>query len=589
MPVSRAWPFFWAALYGVLALLALAMARQTEGLAYIWPASGVAVTALLLCDHRQRRDFLGLLAITCFAINLWDGQSYLLAVGFALANAIECWLVVRLCRVETHWHFNKPRWVARFIGSAMVGSTASAVIASNLSSSGGMVFILSWFATSLLGILIVTPILTLSVFKVGGQWRAIPKDVARIGPFLVLSLIASFVTFGQSIYPILFVPLAAVVIAAFSGGVPVAALSVTIIAIVGSLLTMAGFGPVHLVEGSNFEKIVFFQVYLLVCLLCALPTASLLTRYKHVQDRLRTQNDLLSMAEKMGKIGHWHFVVGDDHVHWSDEVFRIHGLLPKFEKVPINKAISFYHEEDRKIVQAALDAAIESGEPYCFRARIIRLDGETRIVETRGMAEKGQSSGGSVFGVIIDVTDHAHIIRDLQRAKKTAESQAREARQLADTDQLTGAASRRKFLTKLSSAISRAEKSGSSLSFILFDIDHFKAINDTYGHTFGDRVLRELAGTVQSCLRSSDILGRLGGEEFGVVLPDAGLKRAEGIAERIRQAVASKDFDELSLVSVSIGIAEYRPGADSEWLIQAADIALYQAKRNGRNRLEIAA
>ena len=90
-------------------------------------------------------------------------------------------------------------------------------------------------------------------------------------------------------------------------------------------------------------------------------------------------------------------------------------------------------------------------------------------------------------------------------------------------------------------------------------------------------------------MRSSDFLGRLGGEEFGVILPGAGIELAEAIAERIRQTVATKEFDELALVSVSIGIAEHQRGADSEWLIQAADLALYQAKRNGRNRLEIAA
>lgn len=589
MRLSRAWPVFWAALYGVLALSALAMARQTEGLAFVWPASGVAVAALLLSDRNQHRAFLGLLALTCIAINLADGQSPLLAVGFAVANVIECWLVARLCRANTGWHFNKPRWVARFIVSAVVGSSVSAVIASTLSASGGLVFSLSWFATSLLGILIVTPILTLSAVKFGFPSLAITKDLARIGPFLGLAFVATLLTFGQSSFPILFVPLAAVVMSAFSGGVPLAALSVTIIAVVGSLLTTAGLGPVHLVEGSTFEKIVFFQVYLLVCFLCALPTAALLTRFKHVQDRLRTQNDLLAMGEQMGKIGHWHFVIGDDHVHWSDEVFRIHGLLPKFEKVPIDKAISFYHQDDRKIVLDALDMAIESGEPYYFQARIIRLDGETRIVETRGRAGYGSSGDGTVFGVIIDVTDHAHIVRDLQRAKKSAESQARAARQLAETDQLTGTANRRKFLKKLSTAIQRAESSGSPLSFILFDVDHFKAINDTYGHIFGDRVLRELAETVQNCLRSSDLLGRLGGEEFGVILPGADIEEAEGIAERIRQSIATKEFDELALVSVSIGIAELRPGADSEWLIQAADIALYQAKRNGRNRFEIAA
>ena len=589
MLVSRAWPFFWAALYSVLAFAALAMARQTEGLAFIWPASGVAVGAMLMSDRAQQREFLALLTIACIGINLADGQSHILALAFALANVLECWLVAHLCYPGGRWLFHKPQWVARFIASAMAGSLASAVIASSLSSSGGLPFALSWFATSLLGILILAPIVTLPLLKSEAPDKSSKKEAFQISLFLGLVLGCSVLTFGQASYPILFVPLAAVVIVAFIGGVAAAAISVMIIAITGSLFTMAGYGPVHLVGNDYFDRIIFFQIYLLVCFGCALPTSALLSRFKHVQERLRTQNDLLSMAEEMGKIGHWQFVIGDDHVHWSDEVFRMHGLLPKFEKVPIPKAVSFYHEEDRRLVQEALDKAITSGEPYCFRARINRLDGETRIVETRGRAVQSSTDGSFVFGVILDVTDHAHIVRDLQRAKRTAENQAREARHLAETDQLTGTANRRKFLKRLSASIRRAESSGSPLSFLLFDVDHFKAINDTYGHVFGDRVLRELAETVQTCLRSSDFLGRLGGEEFGVILPGAGIELAEAIAERIRQTVATKEFDELALVSVSIGIAEHQRGADSEWLIQAADLALYQAKRNGRNRLEIAA
>jgi diguanylate cyclase (GGDEF)-like protein len=133
------------------------------------------------------------------------------------------------------------------------------------------------------------------------------------------------------------------------------------------------------------------------------------------------------------------------------------------------------------------------------------------------------------------------------------------------------------------------------LSVVLFDIDHFKHYNDTNGHLAGDKLLFELARCVHGNIRKDEILGRFGGEEFLMILPGASLDDAVAVAEKIRTAIAGHPFpyaerQPLGVMSVSGGVAEYpQHGMDAASLLQAADAALYAAKRSGRNRMHVAA
>ncbi len=151
----------------------------------------------------------------------------------------------------------------------------------------------------------------------------------------------------------------------------------------------------------------------------------------------------------------------------------------------------------------------------------------------------------------------------------------------------------RSFLDKrLTEELERAHRFGSHFSVIMADADHFKDINDTRGHLCGDYTLRRIAAILQDLVRSVDIVGRYGGEEFCCVLPETDLASAAVLAERIRMEIASEIFiwgQEQFNVTVSLGVAEYSEGAKSlETLVGRADAALYRAKREGRNRVECA-
>lgn len=165
-----------------------------------------------------------------------------------------------------------------------------------------------------------------------------------------------------------------------------------------------------------------------------------------------------------------------------------------------------------------------------------------------------------------------------------------ELRQLATVDMLTGCLNRRSFQDRGTEETDRARRTGASLTVLLMDLDHFKGVNDTWGHGAGDRVLIRFAETVRQILRTHDTFGRLGGEEFGVLLPGTNSRGAWIVAERIRASVAALDveYDEQRIsTSVSIGIAPVMPedAAISE-AIRRADDALYQAKAAGRNRTQ---
>ncbi|HIJ89496.1 MAG: diguanylate cyclase [Desulfobulbaceae bacterium] len=155
-----------------------------------------------------------------------------------------------------------------------------------------------------------------------------------------------------------------------------------------------------------------------------------------------------------------------------------------------------------------------------------------------------------------------------------------ETRALSLRDPLTGLANRRHMEIIMHDNLSRAKRSGTVFSVIMFDIDHFKKFNDTHGHDAGDEILVETTKIAASTLRDIDLKVRFGGEEFLVLLPETGLPEAHEVAERIRLAVQ----EEVS-ITVSLGVTSYRDGDDQEILIKRADTALYQAKNQGRNRV----
>lgn len=183
--------------------------------------------------------------------------------------------------------------------------------------------------------------------------------------------------------------------------------------------------------------------------------------------------------------------------------------------------------------------------------------------------------------------------QQLQQDLASAKEEIKTQRRLLDsymaealTDPLTGLGNRRKFDQELSRRFAQWRRLGTPLSLVLVDVDHFKRVNDDYGHVAGDAVLHDVAQVLIECVREMDLVARYGGEEFGMILPGTTLNEALPVAERVRSAIAARTFQyagrELQ-VTVSAGLAEAMLINDAELLVARADMALYSAKDSGRD------
>ena len=154
----------------------------------------------------------------------------------------------------------------------------------------------------------------------------------------------------------------------------------------------------------------------------------------------------------------------------------------------------------------------------------------------------------------------------------------------ASEDQLTGVMTRRLITRFLEVELARSSRTGVHTSVMLIDVDHFKHVNDAFGHHVGDAVLRDLGALLRQMTRATDGVGRLGGEEFVVVLGDSGERETEAFAWQLRSTVESMVCGDLKIsVSISIGVVESMPGEDGEDVLKRADAAMYDAKHAGRN------
>lgn len=245
----------------------------------------------------------------------------------------------------------------------------------------------------------------------------------------------------------------------------------------------------------------------------------------------------------------------------------------------IGRPISdFYTEASQRVFQAEFPRFVEQGEVHDVELEEVCKDGSVVPVSLSATAVR-DASGQFIMSrsTVFDITERKKLERQLVL--------------LARTDPLTGLSNRRDLFDRGAREWARSLRQGSPLSVLMLDIDHFKAINDHWGHAVGDLVLQALAQSLMHQVRQMDLLGRVGGEEFVIILPDTALSLAADTAERLRQALAALavhsggNGDTLHF-TVSIGVAE-RTGhdADLEALIKRADAALYRAKAEGRNRV----
>lgn len=297
---------------------------------------------------------------------------------------------------------------------------------------------------------------------------------------------------------------------------------------------------------------------------------------------VRSADSLLSILDA-GQVGLWEWNVqtGENLITtaWAAQLgLSVEDLSP----FSFDAFIELIHPEDHQQVTQTVQQHL-SGETDCYLAsfRMRHYDNTWVWIEARGQVTKRLPNGQPLL--------MSGIHRNISDLKKVEE----ELRQRSNTDAMTGWYNRAYFLQAGAVIVSRALRQRSRLALLMFDIDHFKSINDQFGHATGDCVIETLCGQIGARLRAIDIAGRLGGEEFAILLDGASLGDARNIAESLRESIASVEFtspqQQPFQVTASFGVTMIDDHNDCiESLLSRADAALYQAKANGRNRTELA-
>lgn len=299
-----------------------------------------------------------------------------------------------------------------------------------------------------------------------------------------------------------------------------------------------------------------------------------------------TENALLESEEQYRGI----FENVDDIIYTVEPDGTFSSISPSIERLLgwrpeewIGRSFALIvHPDDLSYMQELFLKAQRGESLPVFQVRVLMKAGG--YLESEVVANPVHHAGSvAILGVVRDITE---------RKKKE-----KEIHLLAATDSLTGLANRREFTSILENEISRARRYGTPLSLVAFDLDHFKQINDSFGHDIGDHVLQTIASLVKRSIREMDVEARWGGEEFLVLMPQSDIQAATNAAEKLRHAIAHHRFNttgsvaansgsitaSFRSVTASFGVAEFGPQDDMNSLLKRADEALYKAKGNGRN------
>ncbi|WP_336978128.1 diguanylate cyclase domain-containing protein [Altererythrobacter fulvus] len=570
----------------------------------LWLPSALAVSALYVAKRGQRLPVIAALAVGNLVFNAWVGVGFGDSLGYLVANLVEPVVIVTIA----HFVIGRRKLEALrlrdmtllFLG-VVLGSLASGIIALPFRPHQDSVQFIWWILTTTLGTTVGAPIL-LYLHDWLRRRREGERSAAERRPvWLIISMITlfalSWMALGFSHVSLIAVVVSALVLIVTRYGQIGASLGTFVFGLAGTLRSIGGHTPsASYLEFTPFEAGIILQLVMLLMMATSLPLAALLLDNDRLALRLKARNArmrenllMLNMAEEVGRIGRWRYDPRTGEQDWSRQMYLINGLDPTLGRDPGDLTAMLPDGGAELFGQLAHHA--KDRARYSFEYRIRPPTGDERILKmyaTNEFTESGQLA--CMFGVVMDVTEHHQRQEALDKERTRAMRLAAEAQYLAHTDPLTGLANRRRTITQLQKCIRRSEQDGRPTALILFDIDHFKRVNDTSGHQTGDDVLVRIADIARAQARASDLIGRMGGEEFVWLLPGAGQEEAQAAAERLRHAIEQESAEGgLPQVTASVGYALWREGDDANNLLARVDAALYEAKEAGRNTVQRAA
>jgi len=299
------------------------------------------------------------------------------------------------------------------------------------------------------------------------------------------------------------------------------------------------------------------------------------TAEKKLELELEQKQITLERAQEIGQLGYWTSRIGFEQLYWSSKIYDILGLSDNELPPSVELFRDFVHPDDRAYFDTELAAAQTTGE-YNIEHRIIRRDGQVRWVHEQASFCK--------------INHQDYFVGTMQDITEAKEYQA-QLEELSETDELTKLYNRRFFMGQAKMAYYHLERFEQPSTLVLIDIDHFKKVNDQYGHDVGDSVLKNLASYLKRSVRPSDVVARLGGEEFVILLHQtelhAALPRLDALLKGIAEIKTQAGSEHIH-ITATFGLTEIKlDDTDVSVALIRADQALYEGKRKGRNQVVV--
>lgn len=312
-----------------------------------------------------------------------------------------------------------------------------------------------------------------------------------------------------------------------------------------------------------------------------LPTAVEITDRRNLEEKLSLSEEQYRFVLEGSELGFWDWNIEKGTVDRNARWAEILGYSSEEIAHTTQQWTEFIYPDDRESAWQSINAVLDGRSGlHRMEYRMLHKDGSIRWILDQAKIMKRDVSGKPLrmCGTHVDITERKNMELALEKQ--------------AHFDFLTGLCNRRHFLERAEAELNRSQRYEKDLSILMIDVDNFKRINDTYGHKSGDLVLQKIANIFQSTLRDVDIAGRIGGEEFAVLLPETCIDKALDVAERLRTEVAGAcvEADQASSIqfTISIGIAtKLSLNEKLDDLLSFADTALYEAKDAGRNRIRL--
>jgi diguanylate cyclase (GGDEF)-like protein len=566
---------------GYFFLAAITIYFKTDGgsVAPVWAPNALLLAVILLSP---RKEMLGLIAAGVSANFL---ATELVTSGgattacYALSNGVEVAIAalgLGSCK-DARRLFSEPRampevllW-AGLLAPAISAYPAAFIAWTNESHSFVGTYS-RWFLADSLGLLIFTPIFIAVLSgdlarKLAATSMRRQLELTALVTLVALTAVMVFLSGSEILIPIVIAPMTLV---AVRGGWLTTMATLAIVAIIAGGATSMGFGPTSLQGGDTILHLYGVQIFIAGLIIVQVPIAAALAERQAMIDRLRESEQSLHMLAARSPLL---LLAFDLSGRCTRAMGTTEPLLDRPSSSLVGVQLAHLSEEGQYELKRAHSAALEDVETaYTAEFRTMkRRDAWLEATFRAQFDDAGLCTG--TIATIHDVTMRKNQELSLSRT--------------ATTDSLTGLLNRAGFRDRLDHALMHAKPG--TLSVAVIDIDRFKLINDNSGHQVGDVVLREIAVRISSLVRASDAVGRMGGDEFVILLSTSNWERVQEICTRIVSAVGSEPITLPSgnsiRAAISCGVARYREGLSADEFIHEADTALYQAKRSGRNQM----